>query len=111
MRDTMVARIGPKRPRRQFLKQWRESRGLTQQQLAERLETGKDQISRWESGKRGMTAEVIEALSDALQIEPGDIFRDPAMPSADQLLRNATPEQRQQALSVIEALLKTGTRG
>lgn len=107
MRD-MIARIGPKRPRRQYLQQWRESRGLTQQQLADRVETGKDQISRWESGKRGMSAGVIEALEEALQLEPGDLFRDPAQPSADELLKKATPEQRRQVLQVIEALLKTG---
>ena len=104
----MVTRIGPKRPRRQYLQAWRESRGLTQQQLADRVDTGKDQISRWESGKRGMSAGVIEALEEALQLEPGDLFRDPAQPSVDELLRNATPEQRLQVLSVVQALLKTG---
>jgi transcriptional regulator with XRE-family HTH domain len=107
---SMVARIGPKRPRRQYLAQWRELRGLTQQQLADRVDTGKDQISRWESGKRGMSAGVIEALADALLIEPGDLFRDPATPSADELLRGKPPELRQQAISVIEALIRTGTR-
>lgn len=104
----MIARIGPRRPRRHFLQQWRKSRGLTQEQLAERLDTSKGQISNYESGKRGMSAGVIEALEEALQLEPGDLFRDPEQPSADALLRNATPEQRQQALSVIAALLKTG---
>jgi transcriptional regulator with XRE-family HTH domain len=106
----MVTRIGPKRARRQYLQQWREARGLTQQQLAERLDTGKDQVSRWESGKRGMSAGVLEALADALLIEPGDIFRDPAQPSADELLRGKPPELRQQAFSVIEALIRSGAR-
>jgi transcriptional regulator with XRE-family HTH domain len=104
----MIARIGPKRPRRQYLRQWRELRGLTQEQVAERLDTSKGQVSRWESGGRGMSAGVIEALEEALQLEPGDIFRDPAQPSVDELLRNATPEQRQQVLSVVAALLKAG---
>jgi transcriptional regulator with XRE-family HTH domain len=106
--SAMVTRIGPKRPRRLYLQAWRETRGLTQQQLAERVESGKDQISRWESGKRGMSAGVIAALEEALQLEPGDLFRDPATPSVDELLRKATPEQRQQVLSVVAALLKTG---
>jgi transcriptional regulator with XRE-family HTH domain len=104
----MVARIGPKRPRRQYLQAWRDSRGLTQQQVADRVGTSKGVVSNWESGKRGMSAGVIEALEEALQLEPGDLFRDPAQPSADELLRDATPEQRRQALQVIEALLKTG---
>jgi transcriptional regulator with XRE-family HTH domain len=104
----MIARIGPKRPRRQYLQAWRDSRGLTQQQVADRVGTSKGVVSNWESGKRGMSAGVIEALEEALQLEPGDLFRDPAQPSADELLRDATPEQRRQALQVIEALLKTG---
>ena len=104
----MIARIGPKRPRRQYLAEWRDSRGLTQQQLADRVATGKDQISRWESGKRGMSAGVIEALEEALQLEPGDLFRDPAKPSVDELLRDASPEERRRVFSVVQAMLKTG---
>lgn len=105
----MVARIGPKTPLRHFLKEWREVRGLTQQQLADRIDTGKDQISRWEANKRSMTSEVIAALGEALSIEPHQLFLDPAQPSADELLRNATPEQRRQAFTVIEALLRTAS--
>lgn len=101
----MVARIGPRRPFRQYLKEWRELRGLTQQQLADRVETGKDQVSRWESGKRGMGAEVIAALSEALRLEPGDLFRDPAVPSADELLRDATPEQRRLAIDLVQRVV------
>jgi transcriptional regulator with XRE-family HTH domain len=106
----MIARIGPKQPLRHYLREWRELRGLTQPQLAERLDTSKDQISRWESNKRGMTAAVMQALAEALQIEPGDLFRDPAQPSADELLREATPEQRRLAFELVEAVLRpTGT--
>jgi transcriptional regulator with XRE-family HTH domain len=105
----MIARIGPKEPRRNFLKDWREKRGLTQDQLAERLDTGKDQVSRWENRKRGMSAEVLEALADALNIQPYDIFRDPKRPSADELLSRASPEIRRQAFAIIETLIKTGS--
>lgn len=102
----MVARIGPRRPFRQYLKEWREKRSLTQQQLADRLETGKDQISRWESGKRGMSAEVIAALCEALQLsDPGDLFRDPDTPSADELLKNATPEERTLAIDLVQRIV------
>jgi transcriptional regulator with XRE-family HTH domain len=103
--DAMVARIGPRRPFRHYLREWREKRGLTQQQLADKLDTGKDQISRWESGKRDMGAAVIAALSEALQIEPGDLFRDPSIPSADELLRNASPEERALAIDVVQRIV------
>lgn len=93
-------------------------RGLTQQQLADRLpagedgrSTGKDQVSRWERNERGMTMEVQAALAEALNIEPYQLFQDPAMPSADELLRSATPEKRREVMRVISAMLGTGTSG
>jgi transcriptional regulator with XRE-family HTH domain len=101
----MVARIGPKRPHRHYLREWRERRGLTQQQLAERLDTGADQISRWESGKRGMSADVLFALSEALNIEVVQLFRDPASPSIDDLLIGKTQERWDQAHAVVKALV------
>lgn len=102
----MVARIGPTRPVRHYLREWREFRQLTQQRLAERMDTGKDQISRWESGGRSMSFEVQCALAEALDIAPADLFRDPLAPSADDLLRAATQEQRDMAMTFIKTLLK-----
>lgn len=109
----MVTRIGPSKPIRHYLKEWRQNKNLTQQQLADRLPigedgkpTGKDQISRWERNERGMTMEVQAALADALGIPPEALFRDPDMPSADELLRNVSPEKRQQIFAVIETMLK-----
>lgn len=112
----MVTRIGPRDPIKHFLKEWRLKRDLTQQQLADRLPngddgkpTGKDQISRWERNQRGMTMDVQAALADALSLDnPGELFRDPARPTLDELLKGATPEQRIQAISIVTALLKTG---
>lgn len=111
----MVTRIGPRQPVRHFLREWRLRKGLTQQQLADRIPTGedgkptgKDQISRWEKYQRGMTMDVQAALAEALGIEPFRLFQDPDMPSADELLRNASPEKRKQIFAVIETMLKTG---
>lgn len=104
----MIARIRSSVPVRHYLKEWRLKRGKTQQQLADLLDTEKGQISNWENNKRGMTIEVQAALAYALDIEPSDLFRDPEQPSADELLRHATPEQRRQVFAVIETLIRTG---
>ena len=106
----MIERIGPRQPFRHFLREWRKHRGLTQQQVADRLETNKGNVANWENGKRGIGADVQAALAEALSIDPQDLFRDPAQPSADALLRNATPEVRAQAFAIIEALMKTAGR-
>lgn len=112
----MVTRIGSSKPYRHFLKEWRVKKELTQQKLADRLPvgedgkpTGKDQISRWERNERGMTMDVQFAVAEALGLDsPADLFRDPDKPSVDELLKSATPQQRQQIIFLAEAILKAG---
>lgn len=53
--------------------------------------------------------DVQAALAEALNLDtPAALFRDPHQPSADELLKSATPEQRRQAFFFIETLLKAG---
>lgn len=112
----MVTRIGPKAPLRHYLKEWRLSKGKTQQEIADRLplgddgkSTGKDQISRWERFERGITMEAQAALAEALGIEPWQLFQHPDTPSADELLKNASPQRRREIIAVVETMLKTGS--
>ena len=102
----MLERIGPKHPTRHFLREWREKKGLTQEQLGQRVNSGKDQISRWEKGGRSLKLETQYALAHALGIEPGDLFHHPDQPSADALLRQADPATRKQVIDYINFLLK-----
>jgi transcriptional regulator with XRE-family HTH domain len=101
----MVTRIGPQQLRRNFLRQWRESKGLTQEQLAERVGTYKAQVSNWENAKRAMTFAVQSSLADALGIEPTDLFRDPARPSVDELLRDQPVEVVERAAEMVRILI------
>lgn len=102
-------RIGPKKPRKVFVAEWREHRGLTQKQLGERFNPPVTDVavSRWETGKRKPP---LEALADALQLEsPADLYRHPDQPSADALLRGQPESVQRQAIAIIEALRKTGS--
>lgn len=101
----VVTRIGPKQPRRNFLAKWRLKRELTQEQLADRVGTHKAQVSNWENNKRAMSFAVQSALAEALDIEPSDLFRDPDRPSADELLRDASPETVKEAIEIIRVLV------
>lgn len=102
----MPARIGPRRPPRIFLAEWRENRGLTQERLGERVGVEKMTVSRWERGIAALNTNVMQALADALAIEPEDLWRHPDRPSADALLRNQPEDIRQQALTIIQAIRK-----
>lgn len=74
----MPARIGnPARRRRHFIREWREFRELTQQQLADMLDSTKTSISRIEDLKQGYTQDFLEACADALGTHPGALLTRP----------------------------------
>lgn len=100
----MPPRIGPRKPVRLFLAEWRESRGLTQQQLADRLDTSDVTVSRWETGKRKPDEDAKGAICWVLGIEVVDLYRHPDQPSADALLRDQPQDVQDQALRIIAAM-------
>lgn len=59
------------------LREWREIRGLTQSQLAEKAGVARDSISKWETGERGAYPGTVEKLAKALAIEIIDLVRRP----------------------------------
>lgn len=103
----MPPRIGPRKPVKLFLAEWREKRGLTQQALADRLETSDVTVSRWETGRRKPDDDVKSSIAWVLGIEITDLYRHPDQPSADALLRGAPRETVDQALRIITALRAT----
>lgn len=106
----MTTAIGrPSARRGVYLREWRESRHLTQDQLAERIGTTKATISRIENGKRPYSEGYLHEVADALNCEVRDLFRHPNAPSIDDLLRTASEPVKNQARALVETLLKTGT--
>lgn len=77
----MPKRIGnSNRRRRHFVKEWREFRSLTQQDLANDVGTTKSSISRIEDGTSGYTQDSLEAIADALGTTVGALLeRRPTM--------------------------------
>jgi transcriptional regulator with XRE-family HTH domain len=58
------------------LREWRENRGLTQQELADRIGTARDTISKWETAERGAHPANAKKLADALDVEVRDLAED-----------------------------------
>lgn len=107
---------GMSKPHPFYLKQWRKHRGLTQQLLADRLETSKGYISDLENGKRRYNQDVLEALAYALMCEPADLLmRDPTNEGSMWTIweaASAVPEsERPKLLAMIRVMAgeKTGT--
>lgn len=68
-------------PHRRFLKEWRDERGLTQTQLAERMgeliqneRIDHTRVSKLERGVEAIREPMLFAWADALQVEPGALF-------------------------------------
>jgi transcriptional regulator with XRE-family HTH domain len=102
-----MPRIGnPKHRRRHFIRAWREYRGLTQEQLADRLGTTKANISRIENLKQCYTQGILEACADALGTDPASlIMRDPSDEEAIwSIWDQAKPGQRRQIEAIVRAV-------
>lgn len=100
----MPPRIFPKRLPRLYIAEWREKRGLTQEQLGERLGVSDVTVSRWETGKRRPDLATLAAIAEAIGIEFDRLARHPDNPSADDLLRGQPPEVVDQAMKLIRAI-------
>ena len=96
-----------------YLKQWRLHRGLSKQQLADRLESSKGYISDLERGVRRYNQDLLEALAYALMCEPADLLmRDPTKEDAIWSIWESVPEtDRPKVIEMIKVFSgkKTGT--
>lgn len=112
MAKRAIPRPVPKQRRRIFLKEWRKFRGLTQEQLAERVGMAVSNISQLEQGRQGYSQEGLEAFADALNCDPGQILNvDPTKGDAIwSIWEQAAPVQRQQIVEIARTITrKTGT--
>lgn len=95
--------------RRIYLSEWREAKGLSQKQLADRLGCDVMTVSRWELHKVAVSTDALAALAEALGgdfMEPEDLYHHPEAPTPNQLLRDQSPAIREQAMSIIRAIRK-----
>lgn len=99
-----------------YFKQWRKHRGLTQEDVLNRLAVYDDDklpqtgasLSRIENGKQIYTQRTLEALADVYQCEPHELLgRNPekAGEVIDMLARLSESQMRQITV-IIEALVK-----
>lgn len=96
-----------------YLREWRKHRGLTQQQLADRLDSSKGYVSDLENGKRRYNQDLLEALAYALMCEPADLLiRNPLQEDAIWSIWETVPEaDRPRVIAMLRAFSsdKTGT--
>lgn len=98
---------------RTFIKAWREHRGLTQEQLGERVGVSHGYLSKIENGERRYNQEMLESIAEALNTDPASLLmRDPADPEGIwSVWENVPAVERTRAIEMLRVFTRTGTRG
>jgi transcriptional regulator with XRE-family HTH domain len=95
---------------RHFIKQWREHRGLSQLQMAERIGIDKSYVSKIENGKKRYDQPFLEAAAEVLNCSPADlIVRDPSTSeSIWSIWEQLAPQAREQVVEIAKTFKKAG---
>ena len=102
---------GMTEPDTNYLRQWREFRGLSQDDLAAAIDTTKSVVSLLENEKRPLSSKWLRRIAEALNTRPGYILdHDPHEVDKDifELWSRLSDAERGQAANVLRAL-RTGT--
>lgn len=96
-----------------YLREWRQYRNLTQDQLADRIGISRVMVSKIERGLNPYHQAFLKAAAEALSCEPADLLvRDPSKPEAIwSVWENIPPLVRPQAIAILKTFMgaKTGT--
>jgi transcriptional regulator with XRE-family HTH domain len=89
-----------------FIREWRKHRGLTLEQLAERIGMTHQNLGRIERFLVPYNQRALEALAEALRTEPASlVMRNPLQTDAPwELAEKWTPQERDIAIAMIRAL-------
>jgi transcriptional regulator with XRE-family HTH domain len=96
-----------------YIRAWRKHRGLTLEQLAERIGMSHQNLGKVERGRVPYNQTLLELLAEELRCEPVDlIIRDPSEPEGiwsiwDQL----RPTEQRQVTEIAKTIRRTGTEG
>ena len=95
------------------IKELRNSKGLTQEQLSERMEVNSKYLSSIERGKENPTLNTLVKLSESLGVDIGEMFRfveaedpDTRRPLILSLLDEADSEQLKLIFKVLSAIVR-----
>lgn len=92
----MVKKYRAKRLRKLFIREWLQELGVTQAELARRMDTSQTNINRWLAQPHRITLDVLSGMEEALALDAGHLFRHPA-----------TVARERDALAAIETLRDT----
>ena len=103
----MVKLIGNRQRTHLYIDEWMAATGMTDQKLADRLESSRTTIWRWRTQQHRLNPKKIAALAWALNRQPEDLWRLPSRPSLDALVHNESDEIVGMAADVVQRIIVT----
>lgn len=104
----MVTRIHKNVRPRLYLKEHREAKGLTAEQMAGRLDITRESLYRQEREPWRVNSEKQVQWAEALGIEPAAFWRPPEAISLDALVKDQTDELKKMAADIVRRLVSRG---
>lgn len=111
MKKRVVSRQKQLAYRRTFIRQWREYRNKTLEQLADIVGITHASLSRIERGLQPYSQAILEAIADALMTDvPSLLMRDPTDPEGIwSIWDKAQTGERKMIVDIAKTIVKTGT--
>lgn len=99
--DSDTAQNGPL-----FLTEWFQYRKVNDEKVALALGIDRTAVWKWRQDQNRLDPEKMRQLAAVLDCEPEDLWRHPDEPSADAILKGASPKDRARALGVLKRLVQ-----
>lgn len=101
----MVTRIHKAKPRRLFLREHREAKGVSAEAMAGRLGIERESVYRLEREPQRANPERQAAYAAALDMEPEELWLPPGNVSLDALVRDAPENIKEMAADIVRRLV------
>jgi transcriptional regulator with XRE-family HTH domain len=105
----MVTRIRKGARPHLYIKEHMDARDLSDERMADRLGVTRQTVFRWRKEQHRLDPEKIARLAAALDIEPEDLWRHPARPSLDALVKKAPDDLHATAVDIVKRLVRRGS--
>ena len=91
-----------------YIKEWRETRGLSDEDLAGLLGCDRTSVWRWETGRRNVSTENQAEIARVLDLDmPSDLWRPPdTRPSIDAMLAHEPDDLHETVAELARRLIK-----
>lgn len=87
-----------------YVTEWFEQRGVNDEKVGDRIGVDRATIFRWRKEQHRLNPDKIAALAKALDLEPEDLWRPPARPSLDALIKDAPDDVVSMAFDIVKRM-------